>query len=164
MRYPPAVSDLALAALRIGVHITGGGVWLGAMVFSIFVLHPRAERFFDRAVDFEDLLFTVVHGARWKVLCGALAIVLSGVALLLITPSPGPLWTGLVVAKVLLLALVLALFVYVSWFLWPRRVFATEAELPNIRARFHRIGVLMIAANALNIGLGVGARVLRGAI
>jgi len=64
MRYPPAVFDLALAALRIGVHITGGGVWLGAMVFSLFVLHPRAERFFEHAADFEDLLFTVVHGAR----------------------------------------------------------------------------------------------------
>ena len=156
--------DLALAALRIGVHITGGGVWLGAMVFSIFVLHPRAERFFERAADFEDLLFTVVHGARWKVLSGALAIVLSGVALVLVTPDPSPLWVGLVVAKVAMLALVLALFVHVSWFLWPRRVFATEAELPSIRARFRRIGILMIAANGLNIGLGVAARVLRGAV
>ena len=158
------MSDLVLAALRIGVHVTGGGVWLGAMVFSIFVLHPRAERFFARAADFEDLLFTVVHGARWKVLSGALAIVLSGVALVLITPGAGPLWTGLVAAKVALLALVLALFVHVSWFLWPRRVFATEAELPAIRARFRRIGILMIAANGLNVALGVGARVLRGAI
>ena len=163
MRYPLPVFDLALTALRIGVHITGGGVWLGAMVFSIFVLHPRAERFFERAADFEDLLFTVVHGARWKVLSGALAIVASGVALLLQTSSPGPLWIGLVGTKVVLLVLVLGLFAHVSWYLWPRRVFATEAELPVIRVRFRRIGILMIVANALNIGLGVLARVVRDA-
>jgi len=156
------VSDLVLSALRIGVHVTGGGVWIGAMLFSIFVLHPRAERFFERAADFEDFLFTVVHGARWKVLAGALAIVASGVALTIATPAQGPLWTGLMICKTGLLIGVLALFIYVSWGLWPRRVFVTPEELPAIRRRFRRIGILMITLNMLNMGLGVAARVLRG--
>lgn len=161
------MSEALLAALRIGVHVLGGGIWIGAMVFSIFVLHPRAEGFFARAADFEDLLFTVVQGARWKVLAGAAAIAGSGVALLVahagsITAGESSRWLGLCAAKIALLVLVLGLFVHVSWVLWPRRVFASEAELPAIRRRFWWIGVVMIASNALNVGLGVLARVLRG--
>ena len=149
------------AALAIGVHVLGGGVWIGAMFFSVFVLHPRAERYFQRPADFEDLLFTVVQGARWKVLSGVAAIVASGIALVLTHRAAVGLWSWLIAAKVALLALVLALFVQISWVLWPRRVFAAEAELPAIRRRFRQIGALMIGCNAANVGLGVLARVLR---
>lgn len=155
--------DPLAAALAIGVHVLGGGVWIGAMFFSVFVLHPRAERYFQRPADFEDLLFTVVQGARWKVLTGVAAIVTSGLALYLTHRAAAGPWSWLIAAKVALLLLVLALFVQVSWVLWPRRVFATEAELPAIRRRFRRIGTLMILCNAANVGLGVLARVLRDA-
>ncbi len=155
--------DPLAAALAIGVHVLGGGVWIGAMFFSVFVLHPRAERYFQRPADFEDLLFTVVQGARWKVLTGVAAIVASGLALYLPHRAAAGPWSWLIAAKLALLLLVLALFVQVSWVLWPRRVFATEAELPAIRRRFRRIGTLMILCNAANVGLGVLARVLRDA-
>ena len=74
------IDALAQAALLV-VHVLGGGVWVGAMVFSIFVLHPRAEGFFERDADFEGFIFHVVHGARWKVFSGVMAILLSGIAL-----------------------------------------------------------------------------------
>jgi len=153
--------ELAIAGLRLGVHVLGGGVWIGAMFFSVFVLHPRAEAFFQGKAQFEDLLFTVVQGARWKVVAGAAAIAASGAWLLWEHRAAGPLWSAVVAAKVGLLLLVIFLFGHVSWVLWPRRVFAAEAELPAIRALFRRIGALMIAANALNVGLGVLARLLR---
>ncbi|MCA9699945.1 MAG: hypothetical protein KC431_20640, partial [Myxococcales bacterium] len=60
---PEQLPTLLLEAFILGVHVLGGGVWVGAMVFSIFVLHPRAEHFFARARDFEAFIFTVVHGA-----------------------------------------------------------------------------------------------------
>lgn len=150
-----------MQALTIGTHVLGGGVWIGAMIFSVFVLHPRAERYFQRATDFEDFIFHVVHGARWKVLGGIAAIAGSGGALALArsgAPSPYPL---LLAAKAALFLVSLGLFVYVSWVLWPRRVFAREDELAAVRRRFWWVGVAMITSNALNMALGIASRVLR---
>ncbi len=159
--------ELLTRAVILGVHVLGGGVWIGAMAFSVFVLHPRAERFFAGGSSFEDFIFTVVHGARWKVVAGIVGIVVSGIALTLqIAPSMSDAtsgaWTGLVIAKVALLGLSLALFCHVSWVLWPLRVFASAEELPAVRRRFWWVGVVMIGANAINMGLGILAHVLRG--
>jgi len=160
-------AKLLLEAFLLGVHVLGGGVWVGAMVFSIFVLHPRAEQFFARARDFEAFIFTVVHGARWKVFSGVMAILLSGLGLSL---WPGhadfadPLWLGLYLGKIALFLLSAGCFVYVSWVLWPRRTFAADDELPGIKGHFFRVGVVMVVANALNVGLGVAAHVWQTAI
>ena len=100
----PLFEALAEATL-IGVHVLGGGIWVGVMVFSIFVLHPRAEQYFSRDADFEDFIFTVVHGARWKVFSGIVAILASGIGLAV---WPGhalamePLWLGLFALKLFL--------------------------------------------------------------
>jgi uncharacterized membrane protein len=155
------MAEILTRALILGVHVLGGGVWIGAMAFSVFVLHPRAERFFSGSSTFEDLLFTVVHGARWKVVAGIVGIVASGIALTWRLAPGGPGWSGLVIAKVLLLVTSLALFIHVSWVLWPRRVFASADELPAVRRRFWWVGVVMIACNATNMGLGILAHALR---
>lgn len=155
------MTDTLTRALILGVHVLGGGVWIGAMAFSVFVLHPRAERFFNGSSTFEDFIFTVVHGARWKVVAGIVGIVASGVVLTLqLTPGVAG-WTGLVAAKTGLLLTSLALFIYVSWVLWPLRVFASAEELPAVRRRFWWVGVVMIACNAVNMGLGILAHALR---
>jgi uncharacterized membrane protein len=154
------MGEVLAEALIAAVHVLGGGVWIGAMGFSVLVLHPRAERFFQRSSEFEDFVFTVVHGMRWKVVAGIAAIVASGAALLWRHAGP-PAWTAVVVGKVALLAISLGLFAHVSWGLWPRRVFAGEAELPAVRRRFWWVGVVMIACNTLNVGLGVLAHGLR---
>jgi hypothetical protein len=157
------MAELVLTALIVAVHVLGGGVWIGAMAFSIFVLHPRAERFFQGGATFEDFIFTVVHGARWKVVAGIAAIVGSGAALVVWRGGAADsMWQGLVIAKVALLVASLGLFVHVSWALWPRRVFASPEELPAVRRRFWWVGVVMIGCNTLNLGLGVAARLLRG--
>jgi hypothetical protein len=154
---------LSEAAL-LAVHVLGGGVWVGVMVFSIFVLHPRAEQYFERDTDFEDFIFTVVHGARWKVFAGIAAILLSGVAL---SVWPGHaivregVWLTIYAAKLALFCVSAGAFVYVSWVLWPRRTFATPEELPAIKALFWRVGVIMIVANAANVALGIAAHVWR---
>lgn len=155
------MGETLAAALILGVHVLGGGVWIGAMGFSVFVLHPRAERFFSRSSEFEDFVFTVVHGARWKVVAGIAAIVASGALLTARRAATGGPWPALVAAKVALLVASLGLFVYVSWALWPRRVFAGADELPAVRRRFWWVGVAMITCNTLNVGLGVLAHALR---
>ena len=117
------MGELLAEAVLLGVHVLGGGVWVGAMVFSIFVLHPRAEQYFERDADFESFIFTVVHGARWKVFAGVVAILLSGVGL---SVWPGhaiaaddKVWLGLYAAKLALFCVSAGAFIYVSWVLWP---------------------------------------------
>lgn len=152
---------LAESALVL-VHVLGGGVWIGAMAFSIFILHPRAESYFARAIDFEYFIFHVVHGARWKVAAGVGAIAASGAALAL-SPGHAPLdgaTLALVTAKLACFGLSAGGFAYVSWVLWPRRAFAAPAELPALKQHFWRVGVMMIVANVANMTLGIGAHVL----
>ena len=161
------VWDRVAEASLLAVHVLGGGIWVGVMVFSIFVLHPRAEQYFARAgtdADFEDFIFTVVHGARWKVAAGILAILASGIGLSVwpghdVVRSAG--WLGFYVGKLGLFCVSAGSFGYVSWVLWPRRTFATGEELPGIKRRFWRVGVVMIVANATNVALGIGAHVWR---
>ena len=157
--------DRITEATLLAVHVLGGGIWVGVMVFSIFVLHPRAELYFKRDADFEDFIFFVVHGARWKVFAGIVGILASGVGLS-VWPEHAilmePVWLALFAAKLALFGLSAGCFAYVSWVLWPRRTFATPAELPEIKALFWRVGVIMIVANASNVALGVAAHVWRG--
>ena len=56
-------------------------VWLGAMVHSLAVVQPRAQRFLGSAERYEAFAAELAAGARWKVLglCGALGA--SGIAL-----------------------------------------------------------------------------------
>lgn len=151
-----AMAEILVMALIVAVHVLGGGVWIGAMAFSVLVLHPRAEQFFHGGAQLEDFIFTVVHGARWKVVAGIAAIVGSGAWLALRGWSAGgPLWQALVLVKLGLLAISLGLFVHVSWGLWPRRVLSAAHELPAVRRRFWWVGVVMIVCNSVNLGLGV---------
>lgn len=155
------MSSALVTSLGLAIHVIGGGVWIGAVAFNVFILHPRAENYFKKSSDYEDFLFSIVHGARYKVLAGVAAIAVSGVWLTAHhMGSPAP-WTSLVVVKIALLLAALALFLYVSFVLWPRRVFAREDELPAIRRRFWIVGVAMIVCNAANMGAGLLARVLR---
>jgi len=52
-------------------HVLAGAAWLGAMLYSLLVLHPRARAFFGSPRQFEDFISYVAAGARWKVLGGA---------------------------------------------------------------------------------------------
>ncbi len=165
---PPDLPARLAEATLLGVHVLGGGIWVGAMMFSIFILHPRAEQFFTREADFEDFIFTVVHGARWKVFSGVVAILLSGVGL---SVWPGhaivasdPIWLAAYLTKLALFGLAAGSFVYVSWVLWPKRTFASAAELGPIKRHFFRVGVVMVGANALNMALGIAAHVWRSAL
>src|SRR5438128_7832152 len=105
------------------VHALAGATWLGAMVYSLSVLHPHARRYFGQETEFEAFIAAISHGARWPVL---LALALLGgtggdlVALSRLQPS-SPLWMALVAGKVGALAAASSLFLYTSWRLWPAR-------------------------------------------
>jgi hypothetical protein len=139
------------------VHVLAGAAWFGAMFYSFFVLHPRAHAYFKRETEFESFITAVSAGARYAVLSALGLIGLTGAALIWLRwpEPPSPRWLVFIGAKVVLWTVALGLFVYVSWRLWPARLFAVEAEIPHIQEAFRRVAVTMIAIAGLSMALGV---------
>ncbi len=141
-----------------GIHGIGGGVWIGAVAFNLFVLTPRARAWFAEDGAHEDFVFTVVHGLRWPVLAGAVAVVGTGMLRWWrLRAAASSAWSGLMAAKMACATVSVALFFFVTLRLWPKRVFATESELPQVRRVFFAVGVGIVAANLGAAALGVWA-------
>lgn len=160
-------TDVLRTALAL-VHVVVAAVWLGGMLYSLVVVQPRLRTLFTDAGEREDFATVLAAGARWKVLGLAAALVLSGAGMTAIelneADSPSGAWIALVVAKAALLAAAVALFAYVSWRLWPRRLLANlsgSPELEGIQARFRVIGVMLTALVAAGLVAGVIAEAVR---
>jgi uncharacterized membrane protein len=136
------------------IHALASAAWFGAMFYSLTTLHPRARRYFREDADLEEFIATVSQGARWKVLLAFAIMAISGIALAFLSNWSGSDWY-LIAAKSLLWLIALLVFIYGSWRLWPRRIFATTAELPDIRARFRAIAITLTTIAAAAIALGV---------
>jgi hypothetical protein len=148
-----------LTLLLAAVHALTGAAWLGAMIYSLTVLQPRAIRFFDGPERFEEFITVVSHGARRKVLAVFAITAVTGLGLVLLRPGPvSAVWVVLVVLKTVLLVASLVLFVYVSWRMWPARVLALPEEIPGLQRQFRRAGLTMIALVGLNFLLGILAQ------
>jgi hypothetical protein len=145
----------ALRALFVVVHTGAAAVWLGAMVYSIAVVQPRAQALLgDR---YERFARTLAAGARWKVLGLVAALALSGgglIGLEVADDTPTGFWWALVAAKAALLLGAVALFAYVSWWLWPSRLFANPDRLPGLQRRFTLVAVTLTAVVAAGLVLG----------
>jgi hypothetical protein len=139
------------------VHALAGAVWLGAMAYSFFLLHPRAHVYFQKETDFEAFIATISHGARWKVLGGLGVIGLTGMGLCLVRwpASLSTLWLVLVGLKAAAWLAAVVLFVYTSWRLWPARVLALEGEIPHFQRAFRRVAVTMIVLAVVATALGI---------
>ena len=152
--------ELVHAALGVA-HVGAAATWLGAMVYSLGVVQPRAQRFLGTAERYESFAVELGGGARWKVLglCGALAASGAGLAAMEISgaSSPSRLWVALIVAKAVLLAVAVGLFAYVSWWLWPARIFAAPDELVAVQRRFRVVALLLTAVVAAGLVLGAVA-------
>jgi uncharacterized membrane protein len=160
-------ADVLRTALAL-VHVVVAAAWLGGMLYSLVVVQPRLKTFFQDAGEREDFATVLASGARWKVLGLAAALVLSGAGMTAIelneADSPSGAWIALVVAKALLLAAAVALFAYVSWRLWPRRLLANlsgSPELQEIQARFRVISLTLTALVAAGLVAGVIADAVR---
>jgi len=144
----------------VSTHVLAGAAWFGAMFYSLVVLHPRARQFFRSDAEFEEFIATLANGARWKMLSGFATIGVSGLVLIpFVRPhSWTRTWIALIAAKSALLLLAVGIFCYVSWWLWPSRIFATPDEIPAIQRKFRRIAIALITIAALPTILGLLAR------
>ena len=110
------------------------------MAYSLVIVQPRLD---------EDAQRRLAHGNRWPVVGLISLLWLSGFLLVLYRGAG-----VLVAAKVVLLFAASALFWWVSWRGWPRRVFALPDELPALQRRFRRVALAMLCLVTLAYILG----------
>lgn len=145
-----------MRALVIAAHLFLGVGWLGAMSYSLFMVQPKAARYFasdDEA--HEDFLTTLAHGARWKVVGLIAALAATGVLLTVLATDRDAGWWAGVAAKSALLLAASGVFWWVSWRAWPARVFALPAERARWRRRFRVAALTMLGCGGLAAFLGV---------
>ena len=140
-------------------HVLAAAIWLGAMAYSLAVVQPRSRRFLDDEESREGFAAMLASGARYPVLALIALIAVSGAALTAIGGDEGRPdgWWALIAAKAVILALAFALFAFVSWRLWPARLFAVPAERDAIRRRFAAVAIALVALVGTAIVLGAAA-------
>jgi uncharacterized membrane protein len=144
-------------ALLVTVHAGTAAVWLGAMLYSLLVVQPRAAATLD---DPEELYVALAAGARWKVIAMVGVLAASGAGLIIAEDDASTAWVVLVAIKTALLIAALALFAHVSWRMWPARLFALPAELPGHRRRFRLVALALTAMVGTAFVLGTVAQTI----
>jgi len=154
----------ARAALAI-VHSVVAATWLGAMLYSLLIVQPRARSFLGSDAAYEPFAVALAAGARWKVLGLTAVLAASGAGLLAIEIADvddlSALWVALIAAKAALLIAAVGLFAWVSWQLWPQRLFARAVELPALQRRFRAFALALTAVVGAGLVLGAIAGSLR---
>jgi Flp pilus assembly protein TadB len=136
------------------IHAGLTAAWVGGMAYSLFVVQPKLKKFFGPDEDSREALTAVIaSGNRWKVLGLIAVIAITGLILLLLDDHHW--WIHAVKAVLLLTAT--AIFWYVSWRHWPRRVFATSTERPTLQRQLRILATVMLALAGLAFALGIAA-------
>src|SRR4051812_24972038 len=110
--------DRTLAA----VHLLSAAGWFGALVYRTLFVDPKAIKFLGAGRDFERFSLDLAHGMRRVVLAALIACGLSGFGLIGLRWNGSNDWLALMAGKTALWIIAFAVFAYVSWTYWPRRV------------------------------------------
>jgi len=152
-----ALIDQLVAA----VHHLSAAAWFGALVYRAFFVDPKALKFFPASAEFERFSLDLAHGMRYVVLAALLTCGLSGFMLVGLRWNSADSWVALMTGKVTIWGIAFALFAYISWVFWPRRVFAEGNELSRVRRHGLILALVMIgiAGHGIVLGqLGQGVR------
>src|SRR5262245_31164061 len=142
-------------AALVVVHAGLATVWLGGMAYSLTVVQPKVARFFADDDDrHEEFVALIAQGNRWKVIALIAALAGSGVVLWAMDDFED---IAAQLVKAGLLATATAIFWYVSWRHWPRRVFALPEERPAMRRQLRTLASAMtvLVGTAFVIGVSV---------
>jgi hypothetical protein len=145
----------------LAVHLLSAAGWFGALVYRTFFVDPKAVRFFAAGAGYERFSLELAHGMRRVVLAALLTCGLSGFVLVGLRWTAADGWLALIAGKAGLWAVAFALFAYISWVYWPRRVFATCDEWPAVRRQGLVLSLVMIGIAGLGIVVGQLAGSLR---
>ena len=135
-------------------HVLSAAAWFGALVYRTFFVDPKARQFLGAESEYERFSLHLAHGMRGVVLLALLTCGLSGFVLVGMRWTPVDGWLTLVAGKAGLWAIAFAVFAYISWVFWPRRVFATIDQWGAIRRQGLVLSLVMIGLAGLGIVLG----------
>ena len=135
-------------------HLVSAAAWFGALVYRTFFVDPKALRFLGGGREYERFSLDLAHRMRGVVLLALVTCGLSGFVLAGLRWNPAGGWLTLVAGKAGLWAVAFAVFAYVSWVFWPRRVFAAADEWPAVRRQGLALSLVMIGIAGLGIVLG----------
>ena len=155
----PTIVRMITAVLE-AVHTAALASWFGCMCYSVMFVqkHPMRSR---EPQIWETFVTEMVHGVRWIVM-GTMAVIFpTWIALIVlhaVSAGADPLWLSLVIAKSLFLIGVVLLFTYVSYHLWPLRIFALPEEIAGLDRRFMGAsqGLVLTLGGALVLGVVAG--------
>jgi len=147
----------------IAAHLLSAAAWFGALVYRTFFVDPKACRFFGSGAGYERFSLDLAHGMRGVVLAALLTCGLSGFVLVGRRWNTDDGWLALIIGKAGLWAIAFAVFAYISWVFWPRRVFATADEWGAVRRRGLALSLLMIGIAGLGMVMGQLGQVARTA-
>lgn len=142
--------DQAVAA----IHLLSAAAWFGALVYRAFFVDPKALKFFQGGPEHERFSLELADGMRYVVMLALVACGLSGSVLAGLRWTPADGWLVLMVGKAAVWAVAFAVFAYISWVFWPRRVFAGPADWPSVRRQGVVLALVMIGIAGLGIVLG----------
>src|SRR5262249_33683510 len=121
------------------IHTLSSAAWLGALVYRLLLVDPKAMRSLGDGAAFEKFSLDLAHGMRYVVVLALASCGLSGFALMGLRWHAADDWQTIVVAKIALWMIAVGLFTYISWVYWPRRVFADPTEWPAVRRQGVRL-------------------------
>ena len=147
----------------VAVHDLSAAAWFGALVYRVFFVDPKALKYFHAGKEFERFSLDLADGMRYVVLAALITCGLSGFALVGLRWASNEEWLALMAAKTGLWAVAFALFAYISWVFWPRRVFAVAGEWPFVRRQGLILSLVMIVIAGLGIVLGQLGQAIRNA-
>jgi hypothetical protein len=151
--------DLSL----IAIHLLSAAAWFGSLVYRVLIVDPKALKLLGDGVGFERYSLHLAHGMRYVVLAALVTCGLSGFVLVGLRWSESGGWQSLMGVKAGLWLLASALFGYISWVYWPRRVFADATEWKTIRRRGLLLSLVMIGIAVLGMLLGQIGQTIRTA-
>ncbi len=140
------------------IHLLSAAAWFGALVYRAFFVEPKAAKFFQHGAEYERFSLDLADGMRRVVMAALFTCGLSGFIWLGLKWQSDETWLTLMAVKAGLWVIAFALFAYISWVFWPKRVFATADEWPRARRQGFALAVTMIAISAAGMVLGVWAR------
>lgn len=140
------------------IHTVALGGWFGTQIYSVLLVqrHPAQD---EDPAYFEDFATRMAHGTRYNLLAVIAAMLPTWVVIVAVRAASGAglgaVWLWLVVIKSLAMLAAVALFAYLSWHVWPVRIFALPDELPAVRRRFFALSAGILCSTGLALAVGV---------
>jgi hypothetical protein len=151
--------QVILGLLLHMVHVWVWALYFGSLTYIYARLFPDMRRWLASDERFETFSLVTGDGLRWWIFGALGASGLTGVGLAFLR-SPAEarrIWWTLVGLKATLWLVTLLVYAYVSYIMWPRRVFVGADERPAEQRRFLLVAVLLAALQIGQLLLGIVA-------